>query len=492
MIIQSASTRMGWARLRFSIVGTLLVSPPERGMLQTELGRLADRSYLHPVTGKPVHFAASTIERWYYLARNHPDDPLGALVRKVPEHAGTHPSMSLALKEALRAQYSHHPTWSYKLHYDNILALARSTPELGRVPSRATIVRFMKQNGLIKQRRKRRSNTSRTRTRDRREVRSYEVGYVHGLWHSDYHQGPRQVLSPSGLWHPCYLLAFLDDRSRLCCHLQWYLAQTTETFTHGLIQAILKRGLPRALMSDNGSAMVAAETVEGLARLGIVHQRTLPYSPEQNAKIESFWNRIDNRLLPMLEGEKVLTLELLNRATQAFVELDYHRSLHSELASTPLEAAQSAPNVVRSAPDMQTLRQAFRTQETRAQRKSDGTISVGGIRFEIPTRYRALRRPAVRFARWDLSTIDLVDARTGAILCPLYPLDKRTNADGRRRVLEISSEREASTESESAHEAAGIAPHLQGLMQDYAATGLPPAYLPMTPNSTPSSEEDNS
>lgn len=263
MLIQSASARMGWARLRFSIVGTLLASPPERGMLQTELGRLADRSYLHPVSGEPVHFAASTIERWYYLARNHPDDPLGALVRKVPEHVGTNPSMSLALKDALRAQYAHHPTWSYKLHYDNILALARRTPELGRIPSRATIVRFMKQNGLIKQRRKRRSNISRTRTRDKREVRSYEVGYVHGLWHSDYHQGPREVLLPSGQWHPCYLLAFLDDRSRLCCHLQWYLAQTAETFTHGLIQAILKRGLPRALMSDNGSAMVAAETVEG-------------------------------------------------------------------------------------------------------------------------------------------------------------------------------------------------------------------------------------
>ena len=490
MSTQPASARMGWARLRFSIVGTLLASPPEHGMLQTELGRLADRSYLHPVTGESVQFAASTIERWYYLARNHPDDPLGALVRKVPEHVGTYPSMSLALKDALRTQYAQHPTWSYKLHYDNILALSRNTPELEGLPSRATIVRFMKQSGLIKQRRKRRSNTA--RTRDRREVRSYEVGYVHGLWHSDYHQGSRQVLLPSGQWHPCYLLTFLDDRSRLCCHLQWYLAQTAETFTHGLIQAILKRGLPRALMTDNGSAMVAAETTEGLTRLSIVHQRTLPYSPEQNAKVESFWNRIENRLLPMLEGEKVLTLELLNRATQAFVELEYHRSLHSQLASTPLEVAQSAQCVVRSAPDMQTLRQAFRTQETRAQRQSDGTISVGGIRFEIPTRYRALRRPAVRFARWDLSSIDLVDARTGAILCPLYPLDKRMNADGRRRALDTSSEREASSESESAHQPIGIAPHLQELMQDYAATGLPPAYLPMTQTSTQSSKDDNS
>jgi len=29
--------------------------------------------------------------------------------------------------------------------------------------------------------------------------------------------------------------------------------------------------LPRALMSDNGSAMLAGETEQGLMRLGIVH-----------------------------------------------------------------------------------------------------------------------------------------------------------------------------------------------------------------------------
>jgi putative transposase len=32
-------------------------------------------------------------------------------------------------------------------------------------------------------------------------------------------------------------------------------------------------------MSDKGSAMLAAETTEGLARLGILHEKTLPYAP---------------------------------------------------------------------------------------------------------------------------------------------------------------------------------------------------------------------
>lgn len=84
----------------------------------------------------------------------------------------------------------------------------------------------------------------------------------------------------------------LDDCSRLCCHLQWYLDETAETLCHGFGQAIQKRGMPRAALSDNGSAMEAAEFVEGLARLGIVHHTTLPYSPEQNAKQEVFWAQL--------------------------------------------------------------------------------------------------------------------------------------------------------------------------------------------------------
>ena len=62
-------------------------------------------------------------------------------------------------------------------------------------------------------------------------------------------------------------------------HLQWYLAETAEVFVHGLCQALMKRGLPRALMTDNGSPMMAGEVQEGLHRLGIVHAPTMAYAP---------------------------------------------------------------------------------------------------------------------------------------------------------------------------------------------------------------------
>lgn len=73
---------------------------------------------------------------------------------------------------------------------------------------------------------------------------------------------------------------------------------------HGLSQAMQKRGRPRAAMSDNGSAMTAIEISEGLARLSILHQTTLPYSPYQNGKQEALWGSVECRPMAMLEGPR--------------------------------------------------------------------------------------------------------------------------------------------------------------------------------------------
>jgi putative transposase len=270
------------------------------------------------------------------------------------------------------------------------------------------------------------------------------------------------------------LLGIMDDRSRLNCHLQWYLDETAQSLIHGLSQAFMKRGLPRALMTDNGAAMLAQETVSGLAGLGIVHQTTLPYSPYQNAKQESFWGRVEGRLMAMLEGEQALTLDALNLATQAWVEQEYHRTVHSELGVTPLERYLAGPNVRRDCPSSADLAGAFRIEVARRQRRSDGTISLAGGRFEIPARYRHLAMVQVRYPRWDLTRVDLVEARTGQILCPLRPLDKSANADGQRRVLTpVGADLSPLPPS-------GMAPLLRQLITEYAATGLPPAYLPTT------------
>lgn len=466
-----------WASFRFAVVGPLLASPPQgRGELKQAIEHLAHQTYVHPITGEPVHFAASTIERWYYRARSVPRDPVAALRNRVRRDVGAN-TLSALLCQAIATQYEDHPSWSVALHYDNLEQLILALPEIGALPSYTTLRRYMKHQGMRRQKRGPRDPTKgQILARERllrREVRSYEAEYVHSLWHLDFHEASRKVLTKGGEYIRPKMFGVLDDHSRLACHVQWYLAESAETLCHGLSQAILKRGLPRSLMTDNGSAMLAGETVSGLERLGIVHATTLPYSAYQNAKQEHFWLNVENRLLAMLEGEAELDLLRLNHITQAWVEGDYNQRPHRELGCSPMRRLLDAKNVGREAPDPETVRRAFRCEVTRRQRRSDGTVSVEGQRFEVPSRYGQLETVHIRYARWDLRRVDLVDPHTGQVLCPLYPLDKTRNAEAGRRTIEPAPE---PGQDEPARVPA-MPPLLRQLMEDYSATGMPPAYL---------------
>jgi len=398
----TARSHERWAHFRFSVIGPLLAAPPARGQLQAQLKELAAKKWQHPISGQWVVLGLSTIERWYYQALRSKAGPVEALKRKIRSDHGQYPSMSPKLIECLTQQHRQHPSWSYQLHFDNLVVVVEQQPQAGPMPSYVSLLRWMKSHGLFKRARRGPLHSPGAQAAEHRyqarEVRSYESGYVNGLWHLDFHHGSLRVLLTEGRWAYPILLGILDDHSRLCCHLQWYLAEGARELCHGLSQAFQKRDLPRALLFDNGSAMIAAETEQGLSRLGVLFENTLPFSPYQNGKQESFWGQIEGRLLPMLEGVADLTLDQLNEATQPWVELEYNRKVHSEIGQTPLQRFLNDKNVARPCPATEQLQRAFTTEVRRFQRRSDGTLTLEGIRFEVPSRFGHLPELWLRYA----------------------------------------------------------------------------------------------
>ena len=470
-----------WAHLRFSVIGQLLAAPPAKGELKAAIAALAARTWQHPTTGDPVRFGFATIERWYYRALKERCDPVGVLRRKLRADAGQQVAIGDAVRQAVLAQYAAHKSWSVQLHHDNIVALAETRPELNPVPSYATLRRFMSANGLAKRRRVTSRQTdgaerAEARIADR-EVRSYEAEYVNGLWHWDCHHGSRKVLTQRGEWVTPILFGVLDDRSRLACHLQWYLAETAEVIAHGLSQAFQKRGLPRAALSDNGAAMTAAEITAGLTRLGVLHHTTLPYSPYQNAKQEAFWGPVEGRLIAMLEQVPDLTLEFLNEATQAWVEHEYNRTSHSEIGEAPLARFLAGPDVTRPCPDSDALRLAFtrsahsHPQEERrhhryrraplrgAEPLSPSHPHRGPLR-RVGSRRRPPRRRADR-------------PRAGAPLSAGQDPERQRSAPLARTALLRFACRRSPGNARTRHRAIARAPARRAVR-----TGLPPAYLP--------------
>ena len=123
------------------------------------------------------------------------------------------------------------------------------------------------------------------------------------------------------------------------------------------------------------------------------------------------------------------------------------------------------------------LTAAFRITIKRTLRRSDATVSVEGVRYQVPAPWRHLRELHLRVARWDLASVELVDARHDQRLCTLYPLDKRADAGGLRRRTDPGEPEPT--------------PLLQRVLHDQAATGLPPQWLPIaTERLGPGTDDD--
>lgn len=462
-----------WSRLRFSVVGGLLSSPPSHGELKNEIEKLKEKNWKRP-NGEQKPFGYSTIERWYYKSR-HVQDPTDVLRRKVRKDAGDERVMGPPLLKRLEQQYREHPGWSYQLHADNLIALVEEEPNLGSAPSLSTVRRRMRKRGWFRKRKARTRGQRRAQERlEQVETRSFEKTLVHQLWHFDFHVSSRRVALPNGTYITPVCLCVLDDFSRLCCHIQWYPTESSETLAHGLWQAFLKRGLPREFLSDNGSAMIASETQQACHDLSIIHHTTLASSPHQNGKQESYWSNIEGRLMAMLESTDNLSLKFLNQATLAWVEFEYNHKTHQELSTSPIQRVLSGKSVHRSSPEISMLQFSFTRIIQRTQRRSDGTISIDGIRFEIPGRMRHCSKVTVRYAQWDLRQAYIVDPRNNkTILATIHPLDKAKNADGRRRSYDALDEISPQEPLISS-----LPPLLRKLMRKQQTLGQPAPYIP--------------
>ena len=204
------------------------------------------------MTGRDVRFAAVTIARWYYTARRQRDDPVGALRRAVRKDRGKI-SLAAALAERLQSSVPRSPA----LELPTALRQPRRFGEGRSNAGAATLLfhgqalhagsrlgeeaqDFVPTNALAK--------PARNEGGRRERSAATKPTHVGALWHLDFHHGSKKVLTPGGQWLRPIALGILDDHSRLCCHVQWYLSETAEDLVHGLSQAIQKRGLPRALL----------------------------------------------------------------------------------------------------------------------------------------------------------------------------------------------------------------------------------------------------
>lgn len=208
------------------------------------------------------------------------------------------------------------------------------------------------------------------------DCRKFEAELPNDLWQSDVMHGPK--IEVDGKLRKTYLIAIIDDHSRLIPHAQFYLSEGLPSYLRALEDALSKRGLPRKLYVDNGPAFRSRhlEYITASLNIALIHAR--PYKPQGKGKIERWFKTIRTSFLPGFKGER---LSELNEAIELWISEHYHAEKHSATGMTPFERFTSNMECLRPAP--QNLKEHFRKVARRKVAK-DRTITFNGRLFEAP------------------------------------------------------------------------------------------------------------
>lgn len=208
------------------------------------------------------------------------------------------------------------------------------------------------------------------------DKRKFEAKHPNDLWQSDVMHGPEIV--HQNRQRKTYLIAVMDDHSRLITAAGFYLSENLKTYLKVLEQGFLSRGLPRKLYVDNGPAFRSHHLKYVAASLSIALIHARPYKPQGKGKIERWFRTVRLQFLQNFTGK---TLEDLNAAFEKWLNEDYHQRKHSSTGQTPFKRFTSAMECIRTAPS--DLKDHFRKSVRRKVAK-DRTITVNGNMFEAP------------------------------------------------------------------------------------------------------------
>jgi transposase InsO family protein len=245
------------ALFRYGLIADLLHLPPGDRTLHRRLREKAEREY--DIPGSPRRrVAAETLRDWLYAYRRGGFDALKPRPRSDTGHGRALPQ---AVADQLCALKEAHPTFSVAM----LIASARQQPlvpaEIVLAP--ATVHRLLARQGLMTR------HAEEPTTKDRRR---FAFDAPNELWMSDVMHGPSVRDAEDRRRHKTYLIALLDDATRIIPAAAFARSETVAAFLPVLERAIRRRGVPKRLYcGQRGGVPLAA------SRPGLRETRRDPY-----------------------------------------------------------------------------------------------------------------------------------------------------------------------------------------------------------------------
>jgi transposase InsO family protein len=350
------------AIFRLGVIGEFVNGPvPDYGEKQRLLRDKCARKWNIPHSAK-TRISRSTILRWIadYKAGNQ---KLKSLYPKDRNDIGKSRSMDEDTSLALINLRHELPNASAVKLLEEMHNRGLVTAGIGMNLSK--VYRFLHQHDLMARPGK--------KPEDRRK---YEAELPNDLWQADVMHGPK--VRHQGRQRKTYLIAIIDDHSRLMPYAGFYWSEKLSCWLDALEKALAKRGLPRKIYVDNGAAFRSKHFEATSALLGIVLIHSRPYKPQGKGKIERWFKTVRSSFLPDYQPHSI---EQLNHDLNFWIDQHYHQKIHSATGQTPFARFAAHSECLRCAPA--DLHDHFRKTVRRRVGK-DRTITIDGRLFEAP------------------------------------------------------------------------------------------------------------
>jgi transposase InsO family protein len=354
------------ALFRYGLIADLVhLRPGDKGLYE-KLEKKAEGDYRIPGSARS-RVAAETMRDWLKAYRKSGFDGLKPRPRK---DAGQSRALPQEVTDLLVSIKEDNPELSVQLVIKEAFASQRVPPELVLAPT--TVHRALSRAGLMRR-------EEGAAEGDRRRFAFQKAGE---LWMSDVMHGPT-VLVSGKVRRKSYLIAFLDDATRVVPYATFALSENTAAFLPVFKQAVLRRGVPMRLFVDNGAAYRSHHLSLVCAKLGVTLIHARAYQPQSKGKQERWFRTVRMQLLPTLGEADTASLDALNRRLWAYVEGEYHQTPHRGLdLETPLDRWAKCGDEVRYLPPQEDLDALFLSEAKRKVQK-DRTISLNGLVYEV-------------------------------------------------------------------------------------------------------------
>ena len=355
------------ALFRYGLISSLINNTYEEKSKEEYYRKAAIGSYT--LNGKDIKVRAATIKGWYI---DYCKFGFDGLIPKTRTDLNTSRKISNEAQEKIIECKKIYPHISGTLIYHKLI-------EDGYINefevSKSTVLKFIRDNYLL------------FGDDGKVDRRAFEMEFANDMWDADTSHGPYLTINNQKI--KTYLIALIDDASRLITNAKFYFEDNAINFQKTFKEGLKKYGIPKKIFLDNGKTYKNEQLSIICANCGMELIYTKPYSPQSKAKIERWFHTMKETWMRGINWEDIKSLDELNDMLNDFIN-EYNNKTHSSLKDgdrniSPKERWFKNQDKIRKIDNNQIDEYFLHTAYPTI--RSDSVAHIKNLEYEVPTKY---------------------------------------------------------------------------------------------------------